>query len=116
MDNEDFFKRISKSAVDVIDACTNIKDIRESLDFVLNPATGEEEADMCKALTDIKKHAERQGIKQGMEQGLEQGLKAGTQRTNKLNQLLLAEGRQEDLLRSIRDSLFQMELFKEYQI
>ena len=45
----------------MIDACTNIKDIRDTLDFVLNPATGEEEADLCKALTDIKKHAERQG-------------------------------------------------------
>ena len=106
--NKEFFQRIPKSAVDVIDACTNIKDIRESLDFVLNPATGEEETDLCKALTDIKKHAERQGIKQGLRQG--------TQRTNKLNQLLLADGRQDDLLRSTTDTLFQNELFREYRI
>lgn len=92
----------------MIDACTNIKDIRKTLDFVLNPATGEEEADMCKALTDMKKHAERQGRKQGIEQG--------TQRTNKLIQMLLAEGRQEDLLRSTMDSLFQKKLFKEYKL
>lgn len=102
--NREFFCRIPRSAVDVIDACTNIRDIRETLNFVLNPVTGEEEADMCKALTDIKKHAERQGIEQG------------TQRINKLNRLLVEEGRQEDLLRSITDALFQKKLFTEYHI
>lgn len=119
-ENSEFFQRIPRSAVDVIDACTNIKDIKNTLDFVLNPATGEEEADMCKALTDIKKHAERQGIKQGLAQGVELGLKQGveqgTQRTNKLIQLLLKEGRQEDLLRSTMDSLFQKQLFREYKL
>jgi hypothetical protein len=124
LENSDFFKRVPKSAVDVIDACTNIKDIRKSLEFVLNPAIGKKEADVCKALKDIKKHAKRQGIKlglaQGMEQGLEQGivqgLEQGTLRINKLNQLLLAQGRQEDLLRSITVPVFQKKLFGEYQI
>lgn len=35
-ENRDFFARIPKSAVDVIDTCTNIKDIRKHLRFVLN--------------------------------------------------------------------------------
>lgn len=112
LENREFFQRVPRSAVDVIDACTNIKDIRDTLDFVLNPETGEEEADVCKALTDIKKHAERQGRKQGIEQGIEQG----TQRINKLNQLLIENGRQGDLLRSIVDPLFQKKLFMEYKI
>lgn len=108
LENQDFFTRIPKSAVDVIDACTNIKDIRDSLDFILNQETGEKEADMCKALTDLKKDAERRGIKQGIEQG--------TCRTNKLIELLLSDGRQDDLLRSARDTLFQKKLFQEYNI
>ena len=33
---------------------------------------------MCKALRDIKKHAERKGRKQGRKQGLQQGIKQGT--------------------------------------
>lgn len=61
---EDFKYRYRKGGQFIyIDACTNIKDIRGMLDFVLNSATGEEKADMCMALTDIKKHVEQQGIK-----------------------------------------------------
>lgn len=144
LENREFFSRIPKSAVDVIDACTNIKDIRDSLDFTLNQETGEKEADMCKALTDLKKDAVRRGLKQGVkkgmaqgiaqgitqgitqgiEQGIEQGIAQGitqgieqaTRRTNKLIELLLEDGRQEDLLRSARDTLFQKKLFKEYNI
>lgn len=100
LENQDFFTRIPKSAVDVIDACTNIKDIRGSLKFTLNQETGEKEADMCKALMDIKRDAE----------------KYGTQRANKLVQLLLKENRQEDLLRSTTDESFQQKLFREYRL
>lgn len=103
-ENQDFFSRIPRSAVDVIDACTNIKDLRESLRYTLNEESGEEEGDMCKALDDIQRHAEKKGEKRG------------NQRTNKLIQLLLAEGRQEDLLRSATDRVFQQQLFRKYHI
>ncbi len=106
--NRNFFTRIPRSAVDVIDACTNIKDIRESLKYTLNEENGEEEGDMCKALDDIKKHAEKKGERKGE--------RRGNQRTNKLIQVLLTEGRQEDLLRSATDSLFQQQLFQKYHI
>ncbi len=49
-ENRNFFTRIPRSAVDVIDACTNIKDIRESLKYTLNEENGEEEGDMCKEI------------------------------------------------------------------
>lgn len=104
MDHQDYFIRVPRSAVDVIDACTGIKDIRRSLQFTLNLESGEEEADMCKALKEIKRDAEKQGIRQGNHQ------------INKLIQLLLAEGRQEDLLRSTRDVSFQQKLIKEFHI
>ncbi|MCI9221464.1 MAG: hypothetical protein HFH94_17450 [Lachnospiraceae bacterium] len=107
-ENRNFFTRIPRSAVDVIDACTNIKDIRESLKYTLNEENGEEEGDMCKALDDIKKHAEKKGERKGE--------RRGNQRTNKLIQVLLTEGRQEDLLRSATDSLFQQQLFQKYHI
>ena len=107
-ENRDFFTRIPKSAVDVIDVCTNIKDIRESLQFTLNEESGEEEGDLCEALEEIKRHAEKKGAKRGAEEM--------NRRTNKLIQRLLAEGRQEDLLRSTSDRLFQQQLFQKYHI
>ena len=63
---------------------------------------------MCKAWEDIKKDERKQGVKQGLEQGLE--------RMNKLVQLLLADGRQNDLMKSTSDAVFQQKLFREYHI
>lgn len=57
---------------------------------------------------ETRRDAERRGIKQGIEQG--------TCRTNKLIELFLSDGRQDDLLRSARDTLFQKKLFQEYNI
>ena len=59
----EYFSRIPRSAVDVIDTCTNIKDIKDCLQYTLNPQSGEEETDMCKALEDIKKDAMKQGTR-----------------------------------------------------
>lgn len=68
-ENREYFSRIPRSAVDVIDACTNIKDIRGSLRYTLNPESGEEETDMCKALEDIKKDALKRGERRGERRG-----------------------------------------------
>ena len=84
------------------DACANIKDIRESLEFTLNEESGEEEGDLCKALDEIKRHAEMKGEKRGEKKGAEEKL--------------LVEGRQEDLLCSTSDSRFQQQLFRKYHI
>lgn len=78
-ENREYFSRIPRSAVDVIDACTNIKDIRNCLRYTLNEESGEEETDMCKALDDIKKDATKQGVKQGLKQGIKQGIKQGVE-------------------------------------
>lgn len=45
--------------MDVIDVCTGIKDITGCPEYTLNKETGEEEADVCKAMNDIKKNAEK---------------------------------------------------------
>lgn len=68
-ENREYFSRIPRSAVDVIDACTNIKYFRNCLQYTLNPESGEEEADMCKALEDIRKDAMKKGVKQGERRG-----------------------------------------------
>lgn len=101
-ENREFFSRIPKSAFDVIDACVNIKSIRQQLKFVMNQETKEEEADMCKALAGIERNARRQGRQQGIEQ-------VGT-----LLQRLVADGRQEDLLKAATDRFHLQRLLKEY--
>ncbi len=75
--NRDFFRRIPRSALDVIDVCTKIKNLRKYISYADNPEKGEEVADMCQALIDIEKHALDRGIKQGRKQGIEQGIKQG---------------------------------------
>lgn len=81
LENRDYFSRIPRSAVDVIDTCTNIKDFTASLQYVFNQETGEEETDLCKALKDIKKHEKKKGFKQGVKQGVTQGEYLGTVKT-----------------------------------
>lgn len=71
------FSRIPKSAVDVIDACTNIKIIRNELKYIFNAEIGEEETDMCVALDIIERNAVKRGVKQGMKKGMKQGVKQG---------------------------------------
>lgn len=116
LNNREYFSRIPRSAVDVIDVCTSIKNIRAHLQFTTDQENGEETADMCKALVDIEKHAENRGIRKGHKQGIKQGKQQGIDQANKLTRLLLADGRQEDLIRSTTDTLFRKKLFKEYKI
>ena len=75
--NREYFSRIPKSAVDVIDVFTNIRDIRNRLEYAENQDNGEEEADMCKALEDIKRHELDKGVKEGLKQGRKEGRKQG---------------------------------------
>lgn len=107
LENETYFSRIPKSAVDVIDACTNIRNIKEHLHFESNGA-GEEEADMCKALYEIEKHAERQGKKEGIKQG--------ENRLGSLMEVLLADGRTEDARLAAVDETARKRFYQEYGI
>ncbi len=77
LENREYFSRIPRSAVDVIDVFTNIGDIRKHLQYVQNQEEGEEEADMCKAIEDMKKHEMKKGLKVGRKQGRTQGRKQG---------------------------------------
>ena len=50
--HQEFFRHIPKSAVEVLDVCMNIRDIKSYL--VYEKDDGEEKADMCKAILEIK--------------------------------------------------------------
>ena len=50
----------------------------------------------------------------GFERGLKLGREEATERVNKLNQLLIAQNRMEDLQNSIADPACQQQLFEEF--
>lgn len=77
-ENREYFSRIPKSAVDVINACTHIKNIQKHLKYTFHEESGEEVADMCKALDIIERDAVKRGLKRGVKQGMEQGKRIGT--------------------------------------
>ena len=115
MENQEYFSRIPKSAVDVIDVCTNIKNIRKHLQFQAK-GEGEEEADMCKALYEIEKHAEKQGLKKGIKQGVSQGIPQGESRLASLMEKLFADGRMEDAKLAVADETARKHFYQEYGI
>lgn len=55
-----------------------------------------------------------EGIELGIELGIEQGLELGMDKINILNQKLIADNRNDDLIRSFNDSEFQQMLLREY--
>lgn len=109
--NREYFSRIPKSALDVIDVCTNIGNVRKYLQFESN-GRGEEEADMCKALNEIEKHAEKRGRKQGISQGISQGETRLASLINKLT----ADGRTEDIKLAAADETARKKFYREYGI
>ena len=81
LENREYFSKVPKSAVDVIDIFTNVSDIRNRLQYVWNQEIGEEETNMCKAWEDIKKHEKEKGMKAGRKQGVKQGERLGSIKT-----------------------------------
>ena len=118
-ENREYFSRIPKSAFDVIDVCTNIKGLKEHMQFRVNK-DGEEEADMCKALREIVEEAEKQGVRKGVKQGRQQGRRQGRRQGEEiLGQLvgrLLSEGRTEDARLAAVDEAARYKLYREYGI
>ncbi|MCM1025719.1 MAG: Rpn family recombination-promoting nuclease/putative transposase [Roseburia sp.] len=100
-ENRDYFSRIPRSAFDVIDACVNVRGIRKELQFTANQETREEEADMCKALVGIERNAERRGKQEGIQQ------------VCALMKRLLAEGRQEEIMKAAEDDTYLQKLLLE---
>ena len=55
-----------------------------------------------------------EGLEQGIKQGLEQGLAQGIELINQLNQILLSEGKYDELQKASKDKEYQKKLLSEY--
>jgi flagellar biosynthesis/type III secretory pathway protein FliH len=75
--NKDYFRRIPRSAVDVLDVFMNIKGVMQYLQYIENEENDEEVADMCKALDDIVKDAKKEGRQEGEKLGEKRGRQEG---------------------------------------
>lgn len=65
-------------------------------------------SDMCEIMEEIRQ--------EGIDFGIEQGTERGIHKINKLGKCLIEEGRLEDLVRSLSDSVYQNQLFEEFGI
>ena len=70
-----------------------------------------EAIEMCLFEYDQEKH-----LQQERDDSKEEGRKEGMDRVNRLVELLLSQGRQEDLKRSVTDHAYQEKLMKEFGI
>lgn len=68
--------------------------------------SGKEEFDVCQAIDEL--------IADGRMAGKREGERIGKTRINSLNRKLKADGRIEELLRSVDDQLLQKKLLREY--
>ena len=57
-----------------------------------------------------------EGIEQGIEQGMKQGVQQATEDINKLIKVLLSQKKYDELEKSTKDSEYQKELMKKYNI
>ncbi len=114
-ENRDYFSRIPRSAVNVIDVCTSIGDIMEHIRFTQDEKN-EEVADMCKAVRDMQKHAEKKGVRKGIKQGMEQGIEQGEAMMGMLMNRLLLEGRLEDARLAAVDETARKCFYEEYNM
>ena len=72
----------------------------------------EEVADMCKAVRDMQKHAEKKGVRKGIKQGMEQGEALMGMLMNRL----LLEGRLEDARLAAVDETARKCFYEEYNM
>ena len=55
-----------------------------------------------------------EGLEQGLKQGLKQGLTQGIELINQLNQILLSQGKYEELQKASKDKEYQKKLLAEH--
>ena len=67
-------------------------------------------------LEEGRKLGQKIGREEGRKEGREEGREETLNLINKLNDILLSEGRVEDLKRSINDREYQAQLLKEYRL
>ena len=101
MENKEVFENLAEDTYNLLAVMARSPMLEELKDDVKNLKGG---WNMCKALDDMVKDGERRGKRLGKNQ------------INKLNRLLLADNRQEELLRSVSDRKLQQKLLQEYAL
>ena len=100
-ENKEAFENLAEDTYNLLAVMARSPMLEELKDDVKNLKGG---WNMCKALDDMVKDGERRGKRLGKNQ------------INKLNRLLLADNRQEELLRSVSDRKLQQKLLQEYAL
>lgn len=104
-ENREIFENLAEDTYNLLAIMAKSPILETLKDDVKNAEGG---WNMCKALDDMVKDGERRGERRGKRLGKDQ--------INKLNRLLLADNRQEELLRSVSDRKFQQKLLQEYAL
>lgn len=71
---------------------------------------------MCDIIDAYIQSGREDGIAIGKAEGLEIGSQTGQNRVNHLNQLLAAQNRIADIIRSASEPAYQQQLFQEFQL
>lgn len=100
-ENKEVFENLAEDTYNLLAVMARSPMLEELKDDVKNLKGG---WNMCKALDDMVKDGERRGKRLGKNQ------------INKLNRLLLADNRQQELLRSVSDRKLQQKLLQEYAL
>lgn len=117
------FERLAEDAYDMITVLTNTKEFVDKKERYREEGSG---INMCRAIKELIEDGKQEGLREGKLEGLregklegkregeQEGLLKGTQRINELNRRLLADGRQDDMIRAVQDAEYQKGLLHEY--
>ncbi len=107
------FECLDEDAYDMIAALTKTREFVEKKEEYREEGSG---INMCRAIRELIEDGRIEGRAEGMAEGKAEGLLEGTQRINELNRRLLADGRQEDMIRAVQDLKYQETLLVEYRL
>lgn len=96
--------------------CVGISRMKVLFQDVESQEEREEVVDMCKALDDLVLDSRNEGRAEGRAEGRRVGISEGTERVNCLNRYLVEDGRIDELVQAVADSVLQQKLFAEYGI
>lgn len=107
LDEDKSFEIVDRETVDVINAVTNTN----------LKITGRGKAvNMCKAVRDLIEEGRNEGWNEGRNEGWNEGRNEGENRMGNLIEILLNQGRMEDVGKAAKDPEYRNQLFREFQI
>lgn len=104
LESDPRFRNLDVEAAMVINRVTN-----SGLKF----SRKEKTVNMCQAVADMRKKERQEGRREGRQEGRQEGERKATARINKLNSILIAAQRFDDLKRATKDVSYQKELMEE---